>query len=260
MNQKLPVLLFLLLLNAIYPKSTAVAQSQGSSPQSSSAMDGWNDAPNRWQLTAIDPRSQVDTVNATVRAQRNAYWKVPLEATYNASKNAAGTAGGGEVFFRDRPELPEVEGAIWILATFQTFHVFTIDSDFHLVYTEINLHVDKVISRPPSSHLAASAVIDIGSPGGTTMTPDNRTIRSNVTRQERSFQLGHRYLLLVTQDRQLGGEFTFHKRWDITSGRVLPDSLQEISRAERGESALNGMSVPELVDYLSRQLPNAGGK
>jgi len=220
----------------------------------------WDSAPNRWQLKAINLQSQVDTVSQATRDQRNAYWRVPLESAYNASKGAAGTITVGGGFLRDAPELPNVKGAIWILATFQTFHVFAIDPDFHLIYTEMNFQVDQVISQPDDLNLSAGATVDLGTPGGRVRTPDGTFIASSIAPSDHDFQLGHKYLLLLTYEEQLGGEFILHKRWDITSGTVQPDTPDEIARANRGDSAIKGMTEHDLVSYLANKLPPAGMK
>jgi hypothetical protein len=209
----------------------------------------WDSAANRWQLKAVDLQSQVDTVSQATRDQRNAHWRVPLESAYNASKGAAGTVTVGNGFILDALELPNVKGAIWVLATFKTFHVFAIDPDFHLIYTEMNFQVDKVISQPDDSNLSIGSAVDLGTPGGRVKTPDGTFVASRIDPIDYFFR---------TYEEQLGGEFVTHRWWDITSGTVQPDTPEQIARAKRGDSAIIGMTVHDLVSYLTKNLPSAG--
>lgn len=249
---RLTVCTFLLLAYGVYDNPYLLSQDTANSETK------WDRAPNRWQLRAINLKSQVDTVSPTTRAQRNAYWRGPLESAYNSFKGAAGTIVEGSGFFLDAPELPNVKGAVWALATFHDFHVFAIDPEFHLIYTEMNFQVDKVLSRPDDLNLSAGAAVDLGTPGGRVKTPDGTFVASSIAPVEHYFQLGHKYLLLLTYEEQMGGEFTLHKWWDITSGKVQPDTPEEIDRANRGESAINGMTVRDLVSYLANELPPPG--
>ncbi len=222
------------------------------------SQEDWSMAPNRWQLTPANIRTQMDTVSPTVRAKRNAYWKAPLEAFYNTPKGGRAVVSGGS-FIRNLPELRNVDGSVWVLATFQSFHIFAIDEEFKLVYTEINFRIDTIISQPDTTGISENAVMDVGIPGGMLRTSSGQVISSRVEKQQYAFQLGHRYLLQLTKDPQLAGEFTVNKRWDITSGYARPDTPDEVDRADHGQSSIAGLSVPALLDFLKRQLPNAEG-
>ena len=100
----------------------------------------FSNAANKWQLTAVNLESQVDTVNPILREQRDTFWKVPLE-TYRDEKKAAEVAGGAMftspgAYSADGPEFSAVKGATWVLATFEDFHVYAIGRDYELLYTE----------------------------------------------------------------------------------------------------------------------------
>jgi hypothetical protein len=219
---------------------------------------GFNNAADRWRLTAVDPQSQIDTVSKVVRAQRNAYWKEPLESAYRlytggGSTSAVGMVSGGS-YNTTAPEFRYVAGAAWVIATFENFHVYAIDPDYHLPYTEINFRVDHVIRAPEDLHLSAGILIDLGLPGGRVKTPHGNINSLHINPHQYFFQPGHKYLLqLLPVDKQ--SFFVELKRWDITSGTVQPDDPREVDRSNRGASAINGMSISDLLNYLPSALP-----
>jgi len=146
-------------------------------------------AANRWQLTATDPRSQLDTVSPEVRGERNAYWKGPLEA-------ARGSSGAyGAYLPGTPPEFTFEPGDIWVIATFEGFHVFEINSDDQLIYTEMNFRVEHVFRQPEGSSLSSGSLIDAGMPGGRIKSPNGEIISSQIQPSQYSVQLGHKYLM-----------------------------------------------------------------
>ena len=209
---------------------------------------GFANAANRWQLTAISPDSQVDTVDPPVRAQRNAYWKAPLEAIR-----------GLEVFpgpyLSDAPEFPTVKGAAWVIATFESFHVFTIVPDYQLIYTEMNFRVEQVVKQPTYLFLSTGSLIDTDFAGGRIRTPKGDIVSSHVSPFEHFFQPGHKYLLQVVYNAG-GGFYWAYKRWDLSSGKVKPDDPGEMYRAAHGNSSIDGMSVSDLANFLPTVLPD----
>ncbi len=59
-------------------------------------------AANQWQLIAVDIKSQLDTVTPDERAQRNSYWKGPLEELRPPPNGASFSSEG--VYLSDTPE------------------------------------------------------------------------------------------------------------------------------------------------------------
>lgn len=214
---------------------------------------GWNTAANRWRLTAIDPRSQIDTVSPQIRAQRNSFWNGPLQTAYDASVHSAASFSGGQVFLKSDPEIPNIPNSVWVIATFQGFHVFAIDTAQHLVYTEINLQVENVISKPEGLSLSAGSSIDIGISGGRIKSPSGNVVNSGLQPRQYDFQLGHKYLLQLLYEPQ-GRFFLPQKRWDLTSGVVKPDQAQELDRVARGDAVIDGMTEQDVKNYLTSVL------
>jgi hypothetical protein len=216
-------------------------------PQHSEA--SFASAANRWQLTAIDPRSQVDTVSPGLRAQRNAYWKGPLEAARSAPNVSEGAFMGTD------PEFPVEPDAAWVIATFEGFHVFAIDPEYQLIYTEMNFRVEQVFKKSASLSLSGGSLIDADIIGGRIKSPTGEINSLRVGPHRYFFQVGHKYLLLLSYQ-PTGGFYWAAKRWDLSSGKVEPDGPLEIERAARGKSSIAGMSIADLVNYLPSVLPD----
>jgi hypothetical protein len=53
-----------------------------------------------------------------------------------------------------------------------------------------------------------------------------------------------------------GGFFMANASWDISSGKVESDSPVEAYRIAHGRTSIVGMSVPDLINYLPRALPD----
>jgi hypothetical protein len=187
-------------------------------------------------------------VSPVLRAQRNAYWKAPLEAQRGLS-----AAQGSYV--EDAPEFPSEPDDAWVMATFEAFHVFAIDPDYQLTYTELNFRIEKVFKQAASLSLSSESLIDADMPGGRIKSPNGDILSFRIAPFPYFFLLGHKYLVHLSYQAQ-GGFFFAGKRWDISSGRVQPDDPGEIGRAAHGKSSIAGKSVTDLVNYLPSVLPD----
>jgi hypothetical protein len=219
----------------------------------------FSNAANKWQLTAVNLESQVDTVNPILREQRDTFWKVPLE-TYRDEKKAAEVAGGAMftspgAYSADGPEFSAVKGATWVLATFEDFHVYAIGRDYELLYTEMNFRVEQVFKEPEGLSLSSGALVDAAFPGGRIESPGGKIFTSRIEPQQRGLRPGHKYLLQLLYEPQ-GGFFMANASWDISSGKVESDSPVEAYRIAHGRTSIVGMSVPDLINYLPRALPD----
>jgi hypothetical protein len=205
-------------------------------------------AANRWQLTVIDPKSQADTVSPALRSQRNAFWKGPLEYASHFDNFGGGT------HIETEPEFPDGKNSAWVIATFESFHVYAVDPDDQLLYTEMNFRLEDVVKQSASLSLSAGMLVDADIPGGRVKTTKGDIVSSQITPQQYFLQLGHKYLLHLSHQ-ESGGFFWADKRWDLTSGKVQPDDVLEIHRNAIGKSSIAGMSVAELLNYLPSVLP-----
>ncbi len=219
----------------------------------------FSNAANEWQLTAVKLESQVDTVNPTLREQRDAFWKVPL-GTYRDEKKAAEAAGGAMstspgAYLADGPEFSAVKGATWVIATFENFHVYAVGQDYELIYTEMNFRAEQIFKEPEGLSLSSAALVDAAIPGGRIESPNGKIFTSRIEPQQHGLQPGHKYLLQLLYEPQ-GGFFMANASWDISSGKVESDSPVEAYRIAHGRTSIVGMSVPDLVNYLPKALPD----
>ncbi len=230
-----------------------------SQPSLHPSQPDFTNAANKWQLAAANLESQLDTVNPTLREQRDAFWKVPL-GTYRDEKKAAEAAGGAMftspgAYLADSPEFSAVKGATWVIATFENFHVYAIGHEYELIYTEMNFRVEQVFKKPKGLSLSSGALVDAAIAGGRIESPNGKIFTSRIEPQQRGLQPGHKYFLQLLYEAQ-GDFFMANASWDISSGKVESDSPVEAYRIAHGKASIVGMSVPDLVDYLPKALPD----
>ena len=219
----------------------------------------FTNAANKWQLTAIKLESQVDTVNPTLREQRDAYWKAPL-GTYRDEKKASEAAGGAMFtssgsYRADGPEFSTVKGATWAIATFENFHVYAVSQDYELLYTEMNFRVEQIFKQPEGLSLSNGALIDAAFPGGRIESPNGKIFAERMEPREHGLQPGHKYLVQFLYIPQ-GAFFMANACWDLSSGKVESDSRVEAYRIAHGMTSIVGMSLSDLIDYLPKALPD----
>lgn len=216
-------------------------------------------AENRWQTAAVDVESQADTVAPDIRAKRNAYLKPLLEGALEARCPKDLPPGAGVIVFDGAvlggaPELPAIPHAVWVIAKFESFHVFASDPGNQLIHTEVNFRVTQVLRKPPSLSLTPGALLDSEIAGGRIKKPDGSFASFAVRPERHSYQPGGTYLLQGTYD-PTTEYFRMNKWWDLSSGKVVPGLLLEIDRAAKGTSKLSGLTIVEAIQYLDSVLP-----
>lgn len=216
----------------------------------------WLNAQNRWQLTPVDVTLQSDTVSVDVRASRNNYLKPLLEADREASDNPPGsiTVTMPGPVLGDTPELSAPPHAIWVIAKFESFHVFAADPQYRLIYTEINFRVTQVLRQPSSLSFAAGTVLDYDISGGRIKRPSGSIASFRVSPERHSYQPGGTYIIQGTYDATTE-YFDLYNWWDVSSGKVVPGTLVEVDRAAKGKSKLSGLTTAQAVEYLDSALP-----
>jgi len=148
-----------------------------------------------------------------------------------------------------------VKGATWVIATFENFHVYAIGQDYELIYTEMNFRVEQIFKEPEGLSLSSGALVDAAFPGGRIESPNGKIFTSRIEPQQHGLQPGHRYLLQLLYEAE-GGFFMANASWDISSGKVESDSPVEAYRIAHGRFSIVGMSVPDLINYLPKALPD----
>jgi hypothetical protein len=215
----------------------------------------WRNAPNQWQRTPIDSTKQVDTVSPDVRALRNSYWMQPPQ---NRAIRMSSQVTLGAVFDSRRPEVGPARGgspSVWVVATFEGFHVYTIEPGQPFLYTEANMRVSTVIKEPKGANFSSGLLLDVNYLGGSLKTATGDIMSSRLTPQQYAPRLGHTYILQLVYIDQYDTLMPY-KRWDVTSGTVQPDDALEVYRASHGKSVLKGKFVSEAINYIRSVLPD----
>lgn len=228
----------------IVPSKARAQASAPLQPLRTHPATSWNGAANRWRLTAVSLRSQVDTAPASIRSQRNHHWQTSLQ------KIPAGFVGLATIAAGPHPEFNVQPGDVWATATFETFHVFPADADLKYIYTEMNFRVEHLFRAPPGSNLDTGSTVDVDIPGGRLKMTDGHIITSGDLRpRQYSLQPGHKYLIQLLYEPD-GNFFYPGQYWDITSGKVVVEGSQTGKSESQQKSLIAGMSVPTLLEQF----------
>ncbi len=211
---------------------------------------------NKWRLTPVDLQLQSDRTAASVRAARNAYWQPILQSEREREAGGRSTAMTG-----GPPSLNEVAAhpdSVWVVVSFDHYLVEPIDPDFRLLYTEMSFKVKEIIKQPKALFIPGAS-FDIDIEGGSIKTPQGDVISWHISPQRYFVQPGHVYIMEV-RPREAGQLYFIVKVWDVSSGKVVVDHGDEVSRAAEGRSKLNGMTTQDAVSYLKSVLASDSSK
>jgi hypothetical protein len=236
--------------------ATQTLQAQGSAPvqrlseeQLEQRMAG---AENSWRLTAIDSQSQRDTVAPNIRAARNAFWRPglqeyrDLEATNRSMYKTPGPSPSQELTLDPNDT--------WVIATFDHFLVVSVDPDFQLLYTEMNFKINQVVHQPSSSSLAPGMSFDMDIEGGKIKKANGDIVSWHIFDSSRYFvQPGHTYLMQIGS-MGLEGLYYVGERWDVSTGKAVPDTDDLVGYALSGSSIISGRTTREAIAYLQSVL------
>lgn len=213
----------------------------------------WATAPDRWRLTAPDMATEGDTVTPAIRALRNA----DLLPLLRMASPAATMIVDGDFSKPDiYPPADNGQNMVWVVATFTSFRVYDAAGTpaAPVLYTEVNLTVDTVISQPQTSSLTAGSLIDVVLFGGKLKTKDGSVHTFDFPRVPPKYGLepNHRYILALWV--RPHGLFSVHKKWDVTGGTVQVSSRFDEVHVQKGESQIVGLSVPSAINLIQSAL------
>jgi len=222
-------------------------------------------AENSWQLTVADLQSQQDYVLPEIRAARNAYWERILETYRSATLHNRSVGQFHPLYSVTSPELPELPDSIWVIAKFDHFQVIPITPKDQtsatdlILYTEIGFKIAQVINQPKASSLQAGGFFDVDIEGGRAKTLGGEVLSQRVFPDKYSVKPGGTYLMQILP--ALSGNFyVINSDWDVTTGKVVPNRIDDVYRAEKGLSKLNGMPLSAVPAYLNSVLPAESSK
>jgi hypothetical protein len=238
------VLAAILFVSSVFPSHIA-AQNCTALQRLSNLNNEWNGAANRWQLTAVDPRTQTDTVPARIRKLRNDFWRPILITDPNfVGGLVAGMAG-------PHPEFYIYPGDFWVIAKFVSFKIFQTDPGSRKIYTEEVFNISHVFRQPPNSKLIDGSTIEVDVPGGRIKLPSGKILTSAGFQPERySLKPGHTYLMQFTYDSP-GHFFSSGQYWDVTSGRIEFRGPEDSS----AHPSIAGLGLDELIAKMATNLP-----
>jgi hypothetical protein len=240
----------LLLCSPLAPQS---AEGRESIDHLSQAFVG---AANAWRVNPIDEQSQVDPVSPQLRAAREKWMREGFEMLRNMIGDLAletsGPTFGDEINGSDVEQIPN---SVWVVAKFESYHVFEyqLTPTVQRIYTEISYRTLQVIKRPDSSSLTAGSVFDECIGGGALREADG-SIKQTIGSPAKYFQRpGETYLLQLTYD-PVAQYYSTNRRWDVTSGTVVPDTDIQVAYAAERKSPISGLDLTQAIQYLESTL------
>jgi len=209
----------------------------------------------QWRATAVDPKTQIDTVLPSIRMERNAIWQPVLQDYRDMEK------GGG--ILTGTPGPPMISDVsldpwdIWVIATFDHYLVIPIDSDSKLIYTEINFKINQVIRQPHASSLSPGMSFDVDEDGGCIKKANGEIVSWWVSSSQYSPQPGHTYLMVIRPQNNngKGALYGIGERWDLSTGKAVPDSDSLSCQDNSGHHVICGETTQEAISYLQSVLP-----
>ncbi|HEY2913937.1 MAG TPA: hypothetical protein VGK21_11300 [Candidatus Angelobacter sp.] len=239
------------IISFAWMSSVLWAQSPQTAPRSKNRnSEAFAKAENKWRLAPIDVQSQSDGVTPSLRAVRNSYWQPILQ--HDRDIEAEGKSMAKPDGLPSVIEIPVQPDATWVVATFDHYLVESIDPNFKLLYTEMSFKINEIIKQ--STPLFSPGMsLDVDVEGGSAKTPQGDVISWHVTPRRYFVQPGHTYIMEVRPN-QAGQFYYISKAWDVSSGRVVPDHNDEVSRAAEGRSKLNGLPTRDAIAYIQSAL------
>jgi hypothetical protein len=150
-----------------------------------------------------------------------------------------------------RSELPVQESDAIVVARFSS-HTAHRTISGRCVYTEM-IFTPRIIVKAGPGQLAVSHPISLLDQGGAVIQLDGTVIRSPTPATEHGLVPGKTYLLFMryTPAGDFYGQF---KVWDVTTGFAVPNSTEDIEKANAYHSDNAGVSVDVLVGHVKLKL------
>lgn len=193
-----------------------------------------------WRRVPVNLGTQLDDVAPQLRATRNDYWNRRLPPA-GVLSNPGGMLGGA-------PEISNSPNSLWIIGTFHSYMVF-LSSIERGAYTEIRIKINTIINNGSAARASVGGGLDIGEPGGTIRGTDGTAHSYNLQLRPYPFEPGHMYLLQLTYLPQVN-YFEVERRWDVSSGKLVPDGALEGAAYQEGSSKLSGLYTSEAISKL----------
>jgi len=213
-------------------------------------------AANAWRLSPVDEQSQVDPASPELRAAREKWMRGGFEMLRKIFGDLAledwTAAGGSEI---NGYEIHRIPNSLWVVAKFESYHVFQyqLTPTVLRIYTEISYRTLQAVKQPGGSSLTEGSFLDECIGGGTLREADG-SVKRSIGSPSKYFQRpGRTYLLQLTYDPVTKYYFTV-RRWDVTSGTLVPDTDIQVAYAVQNQSPVSGLSLASAIQYLESAL------
>jgi hypothetical protein len=245
------VVIFIFACSIMWAQSTKTLQ-----PSPNRNSEAFAKAENKWRLTPVDPQLQTDKTAANIRADRNAYWRPLLQRERERETGGRSVAmTGGPPSLNEVADNPD---SVWVVASLDHYLVQPADQDFKLLYTEMSFRVNQIIKQPKAL-FTPGMFFDVDIEGGSIKTPHGDIVSWHISPRRFFVQPGHTYIMEI-RPLEVGQLYFIGKIWDVSSGKVVADHADEVSRAAQGHSKLNGMATQDAVSYLQSVLASGSLK
>jgi hypothetical protein len=212
-------------------------------------------AADQWRVAAVDPKTKRDTVPANIRSERNEIWRPVLQEIRNTEQNGFLISEASEM--ARACDIARDPKDIWVVATFDHFLVIPIDSDEKLIYTEMSFKINQVIRQPHTSSLTTGGSFEVDEAGGSIKKANGDTEAWRLIPHEYHPRPGHTYLMQIGEqyNEGKGGLYFIESRWDLSTGKAVPDMNSLTCRDCSGNPAICGQTKEDAVSYLQSVLP-----
>lgn len=203
------------------------------------------EAPNAWMKKPANLKP--DPVSPAVRSERDRHFD-GHHRTVLTPENAANSAVSEGSIYGPTLEIPA--NVVLAIGKFVD-HRSVLSAGGGAIYTEMEFDVSRLYDAA-GTRVQEGSRITVINVGGTVQLPDGRTM-SYLTHPKSFFVRPGRTYLLALEYRAAGDFYFIYKTWDLSDGRVRPNSLPEVSRARRGEARLAGLTTAQLEEYLKKR-------
>lgn len=219
----------------------AAVCAMGAQTTSSSDSRNWRDVP-------VPLHVHPDAASAENRKARDDYWArfFPLskDGPYFGAKV-------GAVEDPRSPEIRQIPGSFWAIATFVNYDLQGVSADG--VYTEIHFRIDRIVTPSASATPQEGETIDADLLGGTCQEPSGeiRQYKGSKAEWPSGLDPGGRFLIQFDYFPQ-GDFYAMVDYFDLSTGVARAASHRVRWLKENGKSHVDGLSEADVVAYIQR--------